>query len=69
MGFIQWFTAWSLLIVIGIALSKTTPGAKVVHYVIWLSIVLILVTRYKEIASIFTIPGTNQATLLIQGQQ
>lgn len=69
MGFIKWITAWGLLITISIALSKTTPGERLVYYMLWLSIILLLVTHYAEIADLFLTAGPGSEPVILQGQQ
>ena len=61
-GFIRWVVAWVLFIVLIIGASRLQPGEKLLTYTLWLMIVLIVVTHYKEIADVL---GTN---ILTQGQ-
>jgi predicted aspartyl protease len=68
MGFIKWITAWLLLITISVALSRTTPGERLLYYAIWLSIVLILVTHYQEITDLFLTAGQGSEPVILQGQ-
>ena len=52
-GVVSWLGAWLLFIVLAVVLSKTAWGKTVVYYVLWLSILLLVVTRSDEIASLF----------------
>ncbi len=67
--FIRWVVAWLLLIASGVAGSKITFGEKLIYYVLWLSITLIVVTHYQQISKMFTFgPQGQEQQILIQGQ-
>lgn len=57
-----WLAGWLVLIVFLYAIAKTTAGAAAVYYILWLSVVLLLVTHSDEITGIF------QAANIFQGQ-
>lgn len=48
-----WLAAWTLIIVILIALSHTRSGRVIIYYGAWGSVVFILVTHSDAIATIF----------------
>jgi hypothetical protein len=51
---VTYLAAWILVIGIGFALNGTAWGQTIIYYVLWLAILLLIVTRYAEIESIFT---------------
>ena len=57
-----WIAGWILLIVVLVLISKTRPGLVITYYVLWLSIILLLVTHSSDISNLF-----NQANIT-QGQ-
>lgn len=61
-SFGAWIAGWILLIVVLVLISKTKPGAVITYYVLWLSIILLLVTHSSDISNLF-----NQANIT-QGQ-
>lgn len=50
---IQWLAAWTLLIIALSLLASTGPGRVFVYYILWSSIVLLIVSHYQEITTIF----------------
>lgn len=48
---------WSVLIVILIAISKTTLGNRAIYYVLWLSAVILVVTNASFFVNLYG-PGT-----------
>lgn len=53
-GFIKWITAWTLIIALLVASSHLEPGQKLLSYLAWLLVVLIIVTHYKDIGDFFS---------------
>lgn len=49
-----WLAAWTIIIVILIALSHTRPGRVIIYYTAWVGVIFILVTRSQDISNLFT---------------
>jgi hypothetical protein len=49
----QWLLAWFLLFLMLYILSRTRSGHTIIYYVAWLSVVLLVITHYDMIDSIF----------------
>lgn len=52
-GLAVWFAAWVVLIAVGFVLSRSEGGRSVIYYILWLSILLLIVTRSSDIATLF----------------
>jgi len=52
-GFIAWLTSWLLLIILLMVLAQRSWGHTIVYYVLWMSVLFVVVTQGKSIASIF----------------
>lgn len=53
----NYLAAWLLFLLIIAALAQTEIGKKIVYYVLWLGVVLLLVSHADEITSIFKNAG------------
>jgi hypothetical protein len=56
-SFFSWLMAWLLIILALYFLAQIEAGKRIVYYLLILMIVLVAVTHYKEIASIFAQGG------------
>lgn len=61
-GFGIWVAGWLLLITVIYLLSRNRAGQTIVYYILWLSIVLLLVSHSDSITQIF------QQANIFQGQ-
>lgn len=61
-GFGIWVAGWLLLITVLYLLTRNRAGETIVYYVLWLSIVLVLVTHSDSITQLF------QQANIFQGQ-
>lgn len=59
-SFAVWSAGWILLIVILFAITRFRWGAALVYYILWLSIVLVLVTHSDVITGIFNNANITQ---------
>ena len=62
-SFGAWIAAWTLIIVVLAIIAQTKAGHAIVYYILWLSVVFILVTHNSAITTIF------QEGNILQGQQ
>lgn len=62
-SFGAWIAAWILIIAVLVLLAQSKAGHAIVYYVLWLSVVFILVTHSNAISTIF------QEGNILQGQQ
>lgn len=53
----QWFAAWILFIVLLVAIAQVRAGRTLLYYLLWLAVVLLVVSHYQEITSIFAQGG------------
>lgn len=60
MSAFNWMAGWFLFILILIALAHTQVGEPIVYYLLWLMIILLLVSHYKEINTVFMNAGIIQ---------
>lgn len=54
----SWLASWLVLIVFLIALAQTEWGKRIVYYLAWLSVALLLVTHSGEFVTLFGSFGT-----------
>lgn len=53
-GVFAWFIAWAIVLGTLYGLSRTRAGKTIVYYVLWLSVVLVVVTHYSAISGVLT---------------
>jgi hypothetical protein len=51
-GVLVWFVAWGMVLGVLYGISRTRAGHTITYYVLWLSVVLVLVSHGGEISSI-----------------
>ena len=61
-GFGIWVAGWLLLLTVLYLLTRNRAGETIVYYILWLSIVLLLVTHSDSITQLF------QQANIFQGQ-
>ena len=57
----SWLIAWVVIIVAGIGLNSFEGGRKVLYYLLWLLVLLMLVAYSEEIQQIFVNAGIVSA--------
>jgi predicted aspartyl protease len=60
----SFFIAWSLIVVLFWTGSRFEGTRTIEYYVLWLSVVLMLVTHYKELTTILEASGLPQAATI-----
>lgn len=56
-GALAWITKWAVLILLVIVIARTEIGNRLIYYMLWLSVLLLVVTNADAISSIIT--GTS----------
>ena len=59
-GVLVWFVAWGMVLGVLYSISKTRWGHTITYYVLWLSVVLVLVMHGGEISSILSLGNITQ---------
>ena len=57
MSAINWFAAWLLFILLLAGIAQTPWGRTLTYYVLWLAVIFLLVSHYKEITDLFAQGG------------
>ena len=53
-GVFAWFIAWAIILGVLYGLSRTRAGKTIVYYVLWLSVVFVVVSHYSAISGVLT---------------
>jgi hypothetical protein len=53
----QWLGAWLLFILLLITIAKTRAGNTLLYYLLWVAVIFLLLSHYKEIAAMFAAGG------------
>lgn len=48
-----WLVSWLMMLLLLLTLAQTEWGKRIVYYVAWLSVVLLIVTHSSELTSLF----------------
>jgi hypothetical protein len=51
-GVVTWVSTWVIMILLLVMIAKTKAGRTIVYYLLWLSVLLLLVTHADELASL-----------------
>lgn len=62
MNAVAWLGSWILIIVGLMVAARTDTGNKLIRYVLWLMVVLILVTNYKAIVALMNAGSSATST-------
>lgn len=54
----QFFVKWAVLILLVLVIAKTDLGRRVVYYLMWLAVLLLVVTHPQDIANVLN-PGSS----------
>ena len=57
MSAINWLGAWLLFILILLAIVQTKVGNTIVYYLLWLAVIFLLVSHYKQITDLLQAGG------------
>ncbi len=61
MSAINWLGAWLLFILILMAAIQTKAGNAIAYYLLWLAVIFLLVSHYKQITDMFAAAGITPA--------
>jgi hypothetical protein len=62
-GALTWLTSWLVIILVLVALAQVEWGKRIVYYVAWLSVVLLIVTHSSEFSSLLGTFGQTPDTI------
>lgn len=57
MSAINWLGAWLLFILIIIGIAQTRAGNTIVYYILWLSVIFLIVSHYQQITNVLAAGG------------
>lgn len=63
MSAVNWLGAWLLFILILMGLVQTKAGNTIAYYLLWLAVLFLLVSHYKQITDIFAAAGITPASV------
>ena len=59
-----WLASWLVMLIFLVALAQTEWGKRIVYYLAWLSVLLLVVSHFGEFSSLFGNFATEPASTL-----